>query len=373
MNAKVLGAIELPLAPLKAQRRIVEEIEEQFTQLDAGVAALKRVEANLRRYKAAVLKAAVEGRLTEKWRAEHPDVEPASDARQRIISAGPSRKHRRAGRLWGSGSVAPLPRSITDRIPDTWEWVRVEQLGPDPQEVVQVGPMSMRSRDFGDAGVPVLNVGCVQWGRFDDSKLDFLSPDIAARFGRYQLKTGDLVFTRSGTVGRCAVISEERDSWLMTFHLLRVRPDPRICLSSYLQIVFQGSEPIRWQIADAAIGTTRAGFNTGLLAKLSVPLPPLAEQMAIVSEVASRTSVFADIESSLERGRLRASRLRQSILKRAFEGKLVPQDPTDEPASVLLDRIRADRAAAEPRRTSRKPHGKGVPRRKTAKSDLTRG
>jgi type I restriction enzyme S subunit len=232
-------------------------------------------------------------------------------------------------------------------LPEGWRWAKVRQIGFDPEDAVQVGPMSMRSRDFVEQdGVPVLNVGCVQWGYFDESKLNHLPEAIATGFERYRLQSGDVLFTRSGTVGRSSVAGPREDGWLMTFHLLRVRPNPRVCNSEYLRIVFEGAAHIRRQTRDASIGTTRAGFNTNLLADLDIPLPPLAIQERIVAEVERRLSLIGSLATIVEKGIKRTDRLRQSVLKRAFEGRLVPQDPDDGPASVLFERIRAEREKA---------------------------
>src|SRR5205814_10234079 len=115
------------------------------------------------------------------------------------------------------------------------------------------------------------------------------------------------------------------------------RTDPSICRPEYLRIVFEGAPHVRRQTRAGAVGSTRAGFNTRLLASLDVPLPPLAEQDRIVREVdrllSERNHVVQTIITTFERCR----RLRQSALKWAFEGKLVDQDPNDEPASVLLE------------------------------------
>jgi type I restriction enzyme, S subunit len=313
-----LATFSIPVPPLSEQHRIVAKIEEQFTRLDAGVAALKRAQANLKRYKAAVLKAACEGKLV----AQDPSDEPASHILSKVATSTNSTR-KRAGRLWGSGMVPALTEEERENLPNGWTWAKVKDLGPVPDEVVQVGPMSMRSQDFVDSGVPVLNVGCVQWGRFNAAKLNFLPPEIAAQFDRYRIQAGDVLFTRSGTVGRCAVAREHQHGWLMTFHLLRARPSPDRCLPEYLRTVFEGASHVQRQTREASVGTTRAGFNTNLLAMLDVPLPPLAEQRRIVAEVERRLSVVQELEGTLAANLARAERLRQSILKRAFEGRLV--------------------------------------------------
>ena len=107
-------------------------------------------------------------------------------------------------------------------------------------------------------------------------------------------------------------------------------------------------------------------MNLGLIKGLPIPLPPLAEQRRIVAEVERRLSVIQQAEAAVEANLTRAERLRQSILKQAFSGKLVPQDPNDEPASVLLERIRAERAEAEAAKAQRKPRRR---RSKSARAD----
>jgi type I restriction enzyme, S subunit len=335
------------VAPLGEQRRIVAEIEKQFTRLEAGVAALKRVQVELKRYRAALLKAACEGRLVpteaELARREGRRYESAKTLLSRVKQNVGTAVARRAGRLWGAGVIPELTDGERASLPEGWAWAKVRDLGSDPGEVVQVGPMSMRSQDFRDDGAPVLNVGCVQWGAFDETKLNFLPETKANQFRRYRILPGDVLFTRSGAVGRCAVAKEHQANWLMTFHLLRVRVDSRFFLPDYLRIVFEGAPHISRQTRAASMGTTRAGFNTNLLAGLDVPIPPYQEQVRILTEVDRRLSEVGSLSTSVETDLPRSEGLRQAILKYAFEGKLVPQDPNDEPAGVLLERIRAER------------------------------
>jgi type I restriction enzyme S subunit len=315
--------LPVPLIPLLEQRQIVAEIEKQFTRLDAGIAALRRTQANLKRYRAAVLKAACEGRLVP------TEVELAKQTGGRFESgdelmakignlAGADAKPRRAGRMWGAGHVPDLTDQERLTMPKGWAWIKVRDVGFDPESAVQVGPMSMKSEDFTDNGVPVLNVGCVQWDRFVESKLDHLPATKASDFDRYRIRPGDVLFTRSGTVGRCAVAQSHQDGWLMTFHLLRARPNPKKCVPEFLRMVFEGAPHIRRQTKAASVGTTRAGFNTNLLASLDVPLPPLAEQSRIVAEVERRLSVVEELETVLNANLQRATRLRQAILNHAF-------------------------------------------------------
>jgi len=321
-----LEEASIPVPFFEDQQRIVSEIEKQFSRLNKAVASLRRVKANLKRYKAAVLKAAVEGSLVTTEAKLSRQAGRFYETAAQLLKTDervtvPKLQKKRAGRLWGAGHVPQLTPDELSKLPEGWAWAKVRQLGLDPEDAVQVGPMSMRSEDFQEAGVPVLNVGCVQWGRFDETKLNFLPEKVAAGFSRYRIQPGDVLFTRSGTVGRCAVAKPHQKNWLMTFHLLRARPSPNCCLPEYLRTVFEGAAHIRRQTREASIGTTRSGFNTNLLANLDIPLPPMVEQQRILAEVERRLSVIEELEASVEANLARAERLRQSILMKCFSGR----------------------------------------------------
>jgi type I restriction enzyme, S subunit len=249
--------------------------------------------------------------------------------------------------------VPELTDDERESVPDNWSWVKVGELGDGADEAVQVGPMSMQSRDFEDSGVPVLNVGCIQTGWFDKSKLNYMPATKASAFGRYCIRAGDILFTRSGTIGRCAVATPAEQGHLMTLHLLRVRPDQRKALSAYLCYVFQGAPHIQRQMKEAAIGSTRAGFNTNLLAGLDVPIPSLPEQREIVRRVGALFKLADRIEAKLAAARQRVDALPQAVLAKAFRGELVPTEAElarregrdYEPAADLLARIRAEQTA----------------------------
>jgi type I restriction enzyme S subunit len=314
--------LPVPSLSLAEQQRIVTEIEKQLARLDAAEESLQRSKRNLRRYRASVLLDACEGRLGSTddggATADTGSVELINTIRPEAGTIS----RRRAARLWGAGHVPDLTSGELQSIPSHWRWTTVRDLGVDEDSAVQVGPMSMKSSEFSEAGVPVFNVGCVHWGRFDETKLNFLPAENAAAFKRYLIEPGDVLFTRSGTVGRCAVAQRHHDGWLMTFHLLRARTNPLICLPTYLRVVLEGAPHIRRQTRGASIGSTRAGFNTNLLASLAIPLPPLAEQYRIVAEVDRRLSVVDELERVVEVNLQRAKNLRQSILQRAFSGQL---------------------------------------------------
>jgi type I restriction enzyme S subunit len=163
-----------------------------------------------------------------------------------------------------------------------------------------------------------------------------------------------VLFTRSGTVGRCAIASDDHDGHVITFHLLRVRPEQRVCRSRYLWMALTGAPSIRRQANEAQIGSTRGGFNTRLLASLDVPLPPPDEQDEIVRRADTLLRLADVVERRVRAVRLRGDTLSQAILARAYTGDLLPteaelarRDGRDyEPVSTLLDRVRSARPSA---------------------------
>ncbi len=355
VTKKQLLAVDFLLSPLAEQRRIVAAIEEQFARLDAGVAALERARANLKRYRASVLKAAVEGKLTEEWREERPDAEDASTLLARILEerraqweeaqlARYATKGQNPPKNWRSKYKEPTAPNIVglESLVNGWCWATVAQTS----HTVRYGSSAKTSID--SSGVPVLRMGNIQDGTLDLSSLKYLPQD-HAEFPDLLLKQGDVLFNRTNSaelVGKSAVYKGTPYPSSYASYLIAVRLIEG-CLPDYLSYFLNSSHGRAWVASVVSQQVGQANVNGTKLQALTFPLPPLAEQEEIVAEVERRLSVIEEVEAQVEVGLKRAARLRQSILKRAFEGRLVPQDPDDEPASVLLERIREQRAAQE--------------------------
>ena len=339
----------IPLPPLPEQHRIVAEIEKQFTRLDASVAALKRAQANLKRYRASVLKAACEGKLVpteaELARAEGRDYEHADRLMERILAERRARwetQENRRGKY--KEPVAPDTSDLPE-LPEGWVWATLAQISD-----LKGGVTKGRRYRAGEllTEVPYLRVANVQRGYLDLSLIRTIkvTQEVA---GQLALVPGDILFTEGGDrdkLGRGWVWNGEVEGCIHQNHVFR----SRLLLSemhpefvswwgnSFGQIFFNQS---------GKQTTNLASINLSVLSGFPVPLPPLAEQRRIVAEVERRLSVIQQTEAAVEVNLSRAERMRQSILKQAFAGKLVSQDPNDEPASVLLERIRVEREAAE--------------------------
>lgn len=372
LNKGKFVELPFPVAPFAEQRRIVATIEEQFSRLDAGVTALERVRANLKRYRTAVLKAAVEGRLTEAWREENPDVEPAPKLLERILKerrerwekeqfAAYEKKGKKPPKNWRSKYKEPAGPDTGDlpELPEEWCWTTVQQIGALGEQPVLTGPFgtTLKTSDFTLTGVPVLTIGCLTSSGITFDKAVFVSEDKAADLERYRLREGDLLFSRMASVGRAGRVTANIAGSLFNYHIMRLRLAPHALLPGFYMAFVRGSSQVVRYLRRVNHGATRDGINTEQLLNMPVALPPLIEQEEIVAALEYRLSILQEVETEVEANLKRASRLRQSVLKRAFEGKLVPQDPSDEPASELLERIRRAREQAsskKPKRTQKR-------------------
>jgi type I restriction enzyme S subunit len=313
----ILGRIKespVPIAPLDEQRTIVAEIEKQFSRLDEAVASLKRTKANLKRYKASVLKAAVEGKLTEDWRKQHPNVEPASKLLERILA---ERLAKWNGRRNYKEPLPPEP-SDAPSLPKGWTWASVEQLST----LVQYGSSAKAHEEA--IGVPVLRMGNIEDGRLRLDSLKYL-PKNHDEFPELFLREGDILFNRTNSaelVGKTAVYKGKPTPCSFASYLIRVRlaqgcaPD---LLAHFINSVFGRA----WiaQVVSQQVG--QANVNGTKLQALAVPLPALAEQQQVVAEVERRLSVIDELEAAVDANLTRADRLRQSILARSFSGRLM--------------------------------------------------
>lgn len=363
LSKRRAAALPFPLPPLPEQHRIVARIESLFASLDDGIAALRRAEANLERYRASVLKAAVEGRLTEQWRTENPAGETAEELLGRVLAERRKRweddqlakfaaKGQRPTRNWKEKYKEPTKPDLgrLPRLPGGWCWSTVDQLA----SAIQYGHTASADPSRQD-GPRFLRITDIQQGRVRWQTV----PGCAvteAEAEKYRLNRGDIVFARTGaTTGKSYLIKDPPEA-IFASYLIRVELSDLVS-SRYVSVFFQ-SGPYWEQIERGKRGIGQPNVNARVLAHVALPMPPVGEQ----AEIAGR---FLSVEDALQQGSDRslescfsaASALRQSILKRAFEGRLVPQDPDDEPASILLERIRAEREAEgkKPRKRKRRP------------------
>lgn len=351
INRKFLHNLSIPLPPLAEQKRIVSRIEELFSELDAGEAALKKARHQLGVYRQALLKQAFEGKLTAPWRAQHPDLLESPDQLLTRIQAERQARYERELKEWeaaGGGRGKPKkPTSIkpvastSDNVPDVapeWTLMAVEYL-------LTSKPTNGRSVQDRTGGFKVLRLTALKGGRIDLTAYkegDWDRSDAES----FLVKKGQFLLSRGNgsikLVGRGGVVPNDAE---VAYPDTMIRlPLDLVALDADFFSLIWNSEQFRRQLEESA--RTTAGIykiNQSLICGYSFPLCSLPEQQEIVRLLDEQFEVIEQNEREIGAALKRSAALRQSILKKAFTGHLVPQDPTDEPASALLERIRSER------------------------------
>jgi len=329
-----LEEISVPVAPLDQQKRIVAEIEKQFSRLDEAVANLKRVKANLKRYKAAVLKAAVEGRLVE------TEAELAAQGRANVAGGttpgATARQYESGAQLlqriletrrsqWkGKGKYKePAAPDTTDlpELPEGWVWASLDQLSWDSS----YGTSAKCA--YENKGPPVLRIPNVDKAAIDLANVKYAPTDLTVA-KEESLSPGDMLVIRTNgsksLIGRAAVVTTQFQrpttyaSYLIRFRLLG---DP--VLSAWVLSYWQSHSSRSWIESKAATSAGQHNISMTVLATAPIPLPPADEQDRIVAEVERRLSLLRETETQVNINVQRADRLRQAILTKAFSGLLV--------------------------------------------------
>lgn len=361
VSGGVVRSFGLPIPPIAEQVRIADHLDGVFAELDAGTAALQRCQKKLARYRAAVLKAAVEGDLTADWRKRHKDVEPASKLLQRILAERRRRWEREQRRNYAEkGKALPknwkakykepvAPGTTRPDLPRDWCWATVDQCA----SAIEYG--SSAKAHPGSSGVPVLRMGNItQDGQIALDDMKYL-PKGHPALPSLRLRKGDLLFNRTNSsdlVGKTAIYSGKPPLCTFASYLIRIGLSARL-RPHFLMYALNGPSGRRWigEVASQTVG--QANVNGTKLAAFTFPLPPLAEQDEVVAVAQVQLSAVDEASAEIGARVKEAGVLRQSMFHHAFAGKLLPQDPTDEPASALVDRIVRERKARrrqEPKR-----------------------
>ncbi len=353
-----LSNIKFPIPPLNEQHRIVSKIEELFSELDNGVSNLKLTQNQLKVYRQALLKYAFEGKLTEQWRKEN-NPEPAEKLLERIKKERQNRyeqelkdwkdavkaweKDRKTGKKPGKPRAQKHFEIRKDEIdglkslPDVWQYSKIVNIS-----FVGTGvtPLKSKSEYYENGDIPWVTSGALNdWIVNEPS--DYVTKKALTETNLKIYPKGTLLVALYGegkTRGKCSELSFDSTTNQAIAAIVQVDLEKK--LRKYLKYYLLKNYA---EIRELAVGGAQPNLNLGIIENTIVPIPPEHEIEFIMDELEAQFSVIQNLEKTIESGLQRSEALRQSILKKAFEGKLVPQDPNDEPASELLKRIQAEK------------------------------
>lgn len=348
ISQAVIKAHEIGLPPLAEQTRIAAKLDELLAQVDALKARIDGIPALLKRFRQSVLAAAVSGRLTEEWREARTVSATGLDvirndqlAKEAILEEKPELKKTK------SSIQSEIDKSYLFEIPDSWafttwgkisEWITYGFTRPMPKS---------------DSGKKLLTAKDVQRFELDIADCGLTTTEAFASLSdKDRPKSGDLLITKDGSIGRSALVRTKEDfcinqsvavCWLRSTTMNK----------NYLEFL-SNSEFTQRFVMDKAQGMAIQHLSIIDFAKCPVPVPPMDEQDEIVRLVEQLFALADQLENRVKAAQARIDCLTQSILTKAFRGELVPQDRNDEPASELLARIQTQRASAPKARRARK-------------------
>ncbi|WP_437713330.1 hypothetical protein WMF45_46525 [Sorangium sp. So ce448] len=351
INMADMRTLRIPLAPALEQRRIVAKIDALTAKSRRAKEALDAIPALLERLRQSVLAAAFRGDLTADWREKNPDVEPAEELLKRIRAERRRRweeaelaKMRAKGKVPGDDrwkekyeEPAPVDASDLPELPEGWCWATVDQL----TETIQYGTSAKTSDN--PSGVAVLRMGNIVSGQLDTSELKYLPAD-HEEFPGLLLDPGDVLFNRTNSpelVGKTAVYTGHPETCSFASYLIRMRiiEVPPEIVSWFIN----GPHGRNWVTSVVSQQVGQANVNGTKLRSLAIPIAPRAELKEMLRRINHAVGSVRRVERLVSELASQTNELDRATLDKAFRGELVPQDPNDEPASVLLERLRAER------------------------------
>lgn len=368
---KTLGSAELPVAPLAEQIRIVAKLEELLSDLDAGVAELKAAQRKLQQYRQSLLKAAVEGSLTAAWREAHPaPEETGADLLARILRERRARwEAQQLAKFEAQGKAPPKGwrENSAERgrpeieglplLPLGWTWASLEQVAAEEKYSLAIGPFgsNLTVPDYRDEGVPLVFVRNIRSGQFGGKSTRYVATEKAQELLAHQVAAGDVLVTKMGEPpGDACVYPDDQPLAIITADCIKVRCAKGLMLPKFLEAVVN-SHIGKGQVKPMTQGVAQKKVSLGRFSRLAVPVPPLQEQAAILQKLHAAEQEERCLTIALETSVQQSTAQRQNLLRAAFAGQLVPQEPADEPAAELLGRIRAERPAQG---SARRPRAK---------------
>ena len=326
LAVKDIAKIEIPLPPIDEQKDFIVFFNKLQKFNDELVQEFDKQENYVSQLKQAILQEAIAGQLTAEWRTENPMQKgnPDTDAaallakikaeKQRLIADGKLKKEKTLAEI----AIDEIPC----HLPNGWMWCRIDSLVFSLRHDLRTGPFgsSLHKHDHKLEGIPVLGIESIDRnGKITGKNKIFVDSEKGEELATFSVKGGDIILSRSGTVGEICRIPDEFEYGLISTNLMKISLDKRVVLADFFCLLFKGSKTIEKQLFTLCVGSTRLFLTQTILSKLLFPLPPLAEQKAIVEKVDKLMNVIDRLEQQIKHRKQLAENLMQTVLREAFE------------------------------------------------------
>lgn len=322
VSQQILNNFKIVIPSIPIQHRIVSRLEELFSKLDAGIEYLRKTQVLLKQYRHSVLKYAFEGKLTEKWRGKNIDkIKPAS----LLLELIEEQKRR----------TQPVKGFQLGSIPSIWTWINLDNV--DTFIGSGITPRGGRSV-YTESGVPFIRSQNVHPDGLHLDDVVYVTQGLHDKMSRTHVKPGDVLLNITGaSIGRSTVVPDTFQEANVNQHVCIIRTN-KIIRPAFLSY-WLNSPFMQTVIFNINKGVTRQGLNYSHIRSMPLPLVCVEEQEEIIKQIESNFSIIKHNITSIQNSLRQSRKLRQSILKSAFEGKLVPEEPDEEPAHILLQKI----------------------------------
>lgn len=353
LNRDDAYSLQIGLPPLQEQIRIAATIEALFDKCKVAEDRLESIPSLIHRYRQSILAAAFRGDLTKNWREKNPKVESSEkllekirEGRRKLWEESEFVKIQKKGKLtktdeWKARYKSPAKIEIENlyKLPSTWSWVSLGELAWSVKDGPHYSP------EYSSDGIPFISGGNIRPDGIDFSNTKFISKAVHEKLSeRVKPELGDLLYTKGGTTGIARVNTYDKDYnvWVHVAVLKLVNEIEPFYLQHALNspYCYNQSQKYTRGVGNQDLGLTR-------MVKIAVPLIPKEEQLILNSILMKAFERLAELERCYEGAAIKLPEIKRSILSKAFQGNLVPQDPTDEPADKLLKRIEVERMQLE--------------------------
>jgi type I restriction enzyme, S subunit len=332
---------EINIAPYNEQKRIVKRIEKLLSRIESSENTLKKTGKKLKLFSSSVIFYSFIGVLTNKWRENNLSI--ANIGYKKILELD-KRSDRKYNNVYSDFKLPKLPQG--------WKYIQMSKLVENPRDDIVDGPFgsNLKTSDYTKSGVPIIKIQNVERNRFINTNIDYISKEKSEELKRHSYKKGQIVITKLGDpLGRACIVPDHVENGVIVADIVRIRNINKIMDKKYLTYLIN-SPLIANQLATKVKGTTRPRVNLTHIRGLQVPICSIEEQQKIVQNLDKYLTNISSID--IHRQTQNIDNLKYSILVKAFKGNLVPQDPGDEPASKLLERIKAEKQGKKQTRLS---------------------